>query len=205
MAVQSNIVELIEKFKKISEAGEIDFSAALTLGVNAAKGAMDFRIFNKGLDANGEAFGKYSGKKYKVSARRGNLGKDEPGDAYVSAQIKRQKKKLAVNAKETGQSAFTEYEKKRLTDGRQIAYKDLEFHGSLRRSIITASEGRIKVVCFFNNNRQAVIAEGQEKQIGKIKGQGRVKIFALSKEERELMQTNINAGLKQLYDRLFSH
>jgi len=57
--------------------------------------------------------------------------------------------------------------KKRQELGRQISKKDLELHGNLRRSVkIGVSEG--KNVIGFDVDLSRLIAEGQEKQTGKV-------------------------------------
>ncbi len=61
---KTNIDDLINKLKKVgTDAQTVDYSAALLLGVNASMGEMKFRIFNDGLDADGNTLGKYVGNK----------------------------------------------------------------------------------------------------------------------------------------------
>lgn len=98
----------------------------------------------------------------------------------------------------------TQYAKKRNKSGRQTGQKDLEFTGSLRRAIITASAGENKVGCFINNDFEKKIAEYQEIQVGKKRGSKRVKIFGLSVSEKELLTEQTNKALNQLYVGLFN-
>ncbi len=67
----SNIDEVIVRFKTaLANAENIDFSAALEAGVNAALGEMKFRVFNTGTDSKGVSFGKYMGKRSRVTNRK---------------------------------------------------------------------------------------------------------------------------------------
>jgi hypothetical protein len=182
----SNIDELIEKFQGIqSKAANIDFSEALLVGVNAARAAMDFRIFNEGKDSNEVSLGAYTGKKR-------NSRKKFKND---------QSKQFLIGGADT---SFTPYELKRVNRGRQIRYKDLEFTGDLRRGIVVVKESSTRVVCVIPNDALALIAQGQEEQVGEIRGGGPIKIFSLSERERDILKTNTNAALKQLYDRLLN-
>lgn len=194
MAVTSNIDQVIEKLNALTQAGErIDFSDALAAGVNAARAAMQNRIFNTGLDANDITLGGYVGKQTKITERK--LAKD-----------KKKRKRLLQNIATFDQTAgFSEYEKKRLSHGRQIAFKDLEFTGSLRRSIVTATESTRQVACIIINEQDALIAGYQEEQIARIRGgAGRANIFALSDTERKELIEVTNTALGQLYDRLLN-
>lgn len=183
----SNIEELITKFKGLkANAQQVDFSEALLVGVNAARGAMSFRIFNKGLDSTGASFGKYIGKKQGLS---------KAGEKI----FKGKKKFLAGNA-----TGFSPYELKRIGRGRQVRYKDLEFTGDLRRAIRSEKESNVRVICVITNARLAKIADYQEEQIGRITGKGRVAIWQLSEQEREILKTNTSAALTQIYVRLLS-
>lgn len=172
----SNIGELIEKFKAIKErAQNVDLSDALVIGVNAAKGAMQFRIFNKGLDSGNVPLGSYRGAK--------SNAKNTFSEFLVGVPA--------------GQLRLSPYEKKRVKKGRQIRYKDLEFTGTLRRGIVVIKESQVRVVCAIPNEDLYKIAKYQEEQINAI-------IFELSEEERELLRTNVIAASKQIYDRIFN-
>jgi len=82
MNLKSNIPELIQKLEQAKEAvgGNNngvppipDFSDALFSALNAGMGKMKFRIFNKGLDADGVALGKYTkqyGKRREKAGRQ---------------------------------------------------------------------------------------------------------------------------------------
>jgi hypothetical protein len=203
--VTSNIDTVIVNLQKIANnSAVLDVSAALTQGVNEARVAMIFRIFNKGLDAEGTTLGKYVGKKFGVSSRRFKGGSEPVGDSTVKKKLKEEEKKFKKSAEKTGQTEFTEYEKKRLAAGRQISYKDLEFHGSLRRAIITAVNDFRTVSCVINNTEEAKIATYQEEQIGRIRGSGAdAKIFTLSTDERDILKQKTIIALQQLYVSLF--
>ncbi len=205
MQIKSNIEELIKKYETaVKNAGAFDFSEALFIGVNSAMGAMKFRIFNTGKAKDNTPFGKYVGKRGKITGRRLGGNTDDVGDVYIKKQVKKAQKKLKTNAEATGDTEFTEYEKKRLADGRQIVYKDLEFTGALRRSIVVAKDEDNRVICYFNSQDLAEIAKYQEIQIGKINGGGEIIIFAINEEETAILKENTNEALKQIYDKLFN-
>ena len=174
--LNSNIDDLIEKFKALKEElRSIDLSDALVVGVNAARGAMSFRIFNKGLDAGNTPIGSYAGPKKGTANDFSEFLVGDPGDVVK----------------------LSEYEKKRVKKGRQIRYKDLEFTGSLRRGIVVIKESQVKVVCAIPNEKLYNIAKYQEEYI-------HAEIFSLTDDERELLKTNVIAAVNQIYDRLFN-
>lgn len=185
MPLTSNIEELIKKFQTLAEESKgIDFSGALTAGVNAAMAQMKFRVFNTGKDATGLAFGKYIGKKKQVTER-------------ALKASKRLKKNAAPGA------SYTPYEKIRLSQGRQVNYKDLELTGTLRRGIVVAVESPTKVVCIIPNETNQKVAEGQQKQISRILNK-EVNIWGMSDDERQLLTENTNQILIQIYARFFN-
>jgi hypothetical protein len=186
----SNIDELIEKFRVIAErASQVDIATALEAGVNAARGKMEFRIFNDGEDSEGNKLGKYVGKKTGLSAKNKKkiLGKDENRKFLAGAQ-----------------KAFSPYEKKRIKAGRQIRYKDFENTGTLRRGIVVLRETEKRVICAIPSAELRTIAKGLEEQTGKILGKGTLKVFAASKSERQVLIDNTTEALKQLYDRILN-
>lgn len=178
----SNIEEVIQRFKIIEkELQTVDMSDALVVGVNAAKAKMQFRIFNKGLDAGNTEIGSYAGKKTAVSKTKFEgrdteflFGKTESKTVMLSA-----------------------YERKRVAKGRQIKYKDLEFTGSLRRGMVVVKSSSTRVIAAIPNQRLYQIAKWQEEYI-------QAPIFALTTEERELLEKNITGAIKQIYARILN-
>lgn len=199
MEFKSNIEQIITRFKELADKGEsLDFTEALTVGVNAALGSVKNRVFNTGRDAQGISFGKYTGRRSRATTRR-YLGRNF-GD-----ETKKERKKLRKGIKPhvlVGDQ-FTEYEKERIARGRQIKYKDLEMTGDLRTGIKVMTENPQKVVAAIPNEKLFKISQWQELQISKIIGM-KVNIWGLSDEERELMKTNIDEALTQLYARLYN-
>lgn len=187
--ITSNIDDVIERFQGLAKnAKQVDFSEALTVGVNAAMGKMKFRIFNKGHDAFGLDLGKYTGRRESISLKSINKFK-----------------KLKIAKDVDFDAGLTDYEKERLKKGRQISYKDLEFTGALRRGIVVVSESNKSVVCMIPNDDLFNISKYQEKMIAELQGsQEPLKIFALSDEEREVLKTNTIEALKQIYVRVFT-
>jgi len=184
IGITSNIDEVIERFKrKADQAANVDVSQALTAGVNAARGAMTNRIFNKGLDSNKATLGQYKGKKGKKSTAKARaiLGKKKRLEFFTT----------------NFQGEFSEYEIIRIEHGRQIRYKDLELTGTLKRGIVTIKQTSNRVVCAIPSNKLFKIAQGQEKQIGTT-------IFQLSDEERQVLKDTTNEVLKQIYDSIIN-
>jgi hypothetical protein len=184
--ITSNIDEVIERFKrKADQAGNVDVSPALVAGVNAARGAMTNRIFNKGLDNQGVSLGKYAGKKKKLSKAK---------DQFLFKKRKREFFTLDV------ESEFSEYELLRIKAGRQVRYKDEELTGTLKRGIVTIKENESRVVCAIPSNKLFLLAGYQEQQVGRIRQGSNPKIFSLSDQERQVLKDTTNEVLKQIYD-----
>lgn len=176
----SNIKDVIERFKMIRDKSkQIDFSDALLTGVNAAKASMQNRIFNQGQDAAGSSLGKYRGKKKVVSNKKFEGRKTD----FLFGKVN------VLN--------LSPYELKRVSKGRQVRYKDLEFTGALRRGVVVIKESQLSVVCAIPNERLFRIAKGQEEYL-------HTSIFALSDEEREILRTNVIEAVNQIYVRLFN-
>lgn len=173
MAFDINILE--QKIEKIKEAySNGNFADALIGALNTGNGLLQQRVFTQNEDVQGNSFGKYVGKKTKTKFNPSNN----------ALQNKRNK---AIAGLE-----LTSYQRKRAAAGRQVAKKDLEFTGGLRRAIETQVENENAAVLEFNNIEAAKIAHGQEVQItnirngikGTTKGIG-IKIFRLNTTERE--------------------
>lgn len=193
MQLRSNIPDIIERLERlkisVGAAGSVppipDFSDAMFSAINSGMGLMKQRIFNKGLDADGNSLGKYVGNKSKVTARKfgGN---------------KKFRKNLG------GEGELTEYEKFRVAHGRQVEYKDLQVTGSLFNSINTVKDESGRVVIAIVNPEMALIAGYQEEQIGKIRGSGVARIFSLSEDEFNHIKSEGNAGIKHVIQKLIS-
>lgn len=104
--------------------------------------------------------------------------------------------------KYTGQKVgrFTPYEYKRVKRGRQIAKKDLEFEGDLRRSIRVVKRQKNSVICVITNKETARIGRYQEEQLSRIHKRP-VVIWRLTPEEKKFFMDNVSALIKQQYDR----
>lgn len=206
MQIHSNIDQFIKNLERIRDAvstagtGNM-FGEAMASAVNTARGKMDNRIFNQSRDANGESLGKYIGKTTHATKRKYRILKYGDVDEVV-----KKKKALRKNLKEdiNADYRYTEYEKQRVAHGRQINQKDLEFSGSLRRSIETV-KGENKAQIIITNPENAKIASYQERQIGNIRSTGFAKgsaapapIFRLSKEEYESVKEQGRILIKQV-------
>lgn len=172
---------LTEKIEGLKEAfNNGNYADALVTALNTGNGLMQQRIFTENKDMQGNSFGLYVGAKSKQSDRA-------QVKALFSTTSNTDKKRIRAAAPQL----LTPYQRKRASKGRQVAKKDLEFTGGLRRAIETQVEGEKAAVIQFNNYDAAVIARGQENQItnlrsgnGSTSGNG-VKIFILDQSERE--------------------
>lgn len=213
MSIKSNIPEIIEKLERIKTAlsGPNGTPPAITeamfTALNAGMGKMKFRIFNKGLDAEGNSLGNYHGNKTRITKKKLSIASD---DEFDEKDRKRAKRNLNRLHKADPDATFTEYEKYRLGLGRQIEYKDLEVDGSLRRSIEVVKGDNGKVLIVIRNEEAAKIAGYQEQQIGNIKaGQNAktgtaepAKIFAISQEEFDLIKAEGNEAIRQIIQKI---
>lgn len=170
----------IEGLKEAYENGK--FGDALVGAINTGNGMMQQRIFQQTQDIKGQPFGNYVGVKKKQSDRA-------QVRSLFGTKSKTDKKRIKASAG----LELTSYQRKRANKGRQIAKKDLEFMGGLRRAIETQIENEKAAVLEFNNDEAAKIAKGQEQQIenirngqkGTTKGTGATKIFSLNQVEKE--------------------
>jgi hypothetical protein len=217
MAFESNIAALIAKLEALkvkvqtSSEKEIppDFSDAIFSAVNAGMGLMKQRIFNEGKDAENTTLGVYTGKKSKVTKGKYSTAA-EGADQFEEKARKKQKAALRKKLKASSDGLYTEYEKYRLSRGRQIKYKDLELEGSLRRSIECVKNGKIEVR--IQDPEQSKIAGYQEKQIGNIRaGQNANKgtadpaaIFQFSRDEYEQVKKEGAAAIGQVIQKLLN-
>ena len=96
----------------------------------------------------------------------------------------------AADGSKLGPYKSEQHKRKRAQRGRQTANKDLNLEGDLFRSVITGEQNG-KAVLGIATNKQRLIAEGQEDQIGK-------RIFALSDDEVDLVFKTIQAEVNAL-------
>lgn len=71
----------------------------------------------------------------------------------------------ATDGRSLGPYKSAQYARKRKRAGRQTRVKDLEFTGELRRSFVVGTVGG-NVAIGFDNDTAALIADGQQNQIG---------------------------------------
>lgn len=173
--------ENIERIKQAYVNGQ--FTDALVKALNTGKGLMRERIFETNIDVGGNSFGEYIGKK------------TETTELVASSRLFKGKSKTIQNrAKNIIGQDLTTYQRKRASFGHQTNPKNLEFFGSLRRSIEIVVENEKSAAMQFNNDLAAKIAQGQANQIANIRDglPGRtnynlktVKIFRLNTAEKE--------------------
>lgn len=218
MQLKTNIPDIIEQLEQLKEAvgGNNngvppipDFSDAMFSALNSGMGKMKFRIFNKGEDAEGNSLGEYTGRKTEIT--KGILSAPSV-DEFEEKDRKKRKRNLNRARKSTPDETYTEYEKFRLSKGRQIDYKDLELEGSLRRSIETIKDDNKQVVIAITNEETAKISGYQEQQIGNIRaGQNAktgtatpAKIFEFSQDEFEQVEAEAEEAIGQVIEKLFN-
>lgn len=166
------LTKKVEKLKQSFDSGK--FADALVGAMNSGNGMMQNRIFGDNQDIKGNSFGVYVGKTHRAK--------------LLKSKNRTQNKRLKAIAG----LELTSYQRKRAKSGRQIAVKDLELTGGLRKSIETVIENEKSVILAFNNDQAAKIARGQENQITNIragktgitKGNG-IKIFTFNEKEKE--------------------
>lgn len=114
---------------------------------------------------------------------------------------------LDANDQSLGPYISEQYERDRAREGRQIARKDLEFNGTLRRAIEVVSIDNTKAEIRITNDHQADIARWQEQQIANIRAGRpaneesglRVPIFELNEVERDIAQTTTRELINQKF------
>lgn len=100
------------------------------------------------------------------------------------------------------------YARERRREGRQTGRKDLEFEGTLRRSIEVVAVDNTKAEIRITNTETAEIARKQEVQIYNLLnggefddvGAGKVPIFELSQDEEDVVRTTTRELLAQRFD-----
>ncbi|MEJ7611363.1 MAG: hypothetical protein WKF88_09330 [Ferruginibacter sp.] len=224
MELLTNIPDIIKRLEQIKAAvgggaggngGDItvpsspDFSDAIFASLNSGMGLMKRRIFNNREDAEGKSLGNYHGTETRVTKRKLSIAQDDE-----DAEKQRKKRKRVINRtiKESPDEKYTEYEKYRLSLGRQIEGKDLEVTGSLRRAIETVktSDGS-KVVIAILGQEEGKIARYQEQQIGNIRAGENAKtgsaepakIFILSKTEFNQVRNEGNRAIAEVIKEKF--
>lgn len=114
---------------------------------------------------------------------------------------------LDANGESLGPYYSEQYERDRLRSGRQVARKDLEFQGSLRRSIeVVVINGR-RAEVRITNLENALIAGYQEQQIYNLRNGlpaneasgGKVPIFQFSLLETQIADNTTRALLQQKF------
>lgn len=114
---------------------------------------------------------------------------------------------LAVDGSSLGKYFSDPYERDRVREGRQVAHKDEEFTGTLRRAIEVVSVNNTRAEIRLTDGRSADIARWQEQQIYNLRNNlpaneasgGSVPIFALNDLERSIVQTTTRALIQQLF------
>ena len=150
----------------------------LTLtAAKAAEAALKERVFNNGQAADGSRIGTYSTE----------LGRYGASAFAVKSKFKPNPNRRTVTLPDG-------YAELRSLNGRQTGYVDLQYTGSLLLSIKTTATGDGHAVAIMND-REAAIADGNEKRFGKT-------IFAAGTAETEAMQQAIELELQAIFDLL---
>lgn len=115
---------------------------------------------------------------------------------------------LDVNSESLGPYYSEQYARDRRREGRQTDKKDLEFQGTLRRSIEVVTVNNMRAEIRITNDHTADIARWQEQQIYNLRtgkdaneeSGGRVPIFELNAVERSIVQTTTRELLAQRFN-----
>lgn len=115
---------------------------------------------------------------------------------------------LAADGSSMGLYYSDQYERERQRSGRQIERKDLEFHGTLRRAIEVVTVNNTKAQIRITNPDSANIARWQEQQIFNLRNNlpansvsgGKVPVFELNDDEREVTRTTTRELLNQKFN-----
>lgn len=147
---------------------------------------------------------------------RANIAAGVFSDALVSglnagmALMKRRifNQSLDARGESLGPYYSEQYERDRARKGRQIAKKDLEFNGSLRRAIEVVTVDNTKAEIRITDLDQADIARWQEQQIANLRA-GRnandvsglkVPIFELNETELDVTRTTTRDLIRQKFE-----
>ena len=149
------------------------------VAAKAAEATLKERVFNNGLDVNGARIGTYS---------------TNPSSFGVSAFAVKSKFKPNPNRR----SVFVPdgYSGLRQLNGRQNAYVDLQYTGSLIRSIVVQSVGNQLHALVFQNDEEETIGRANEERFDKT-------IFAAGDAEMEAMETAVSVELDVLFTETF--
>jgi hypothetical protein len=219
MELRHNIPEEIKRLEKIKASlggtgngGDsntpVDVSDAMLASLNAGMGLLKRRVFTKSEDAEGKPLGNYHGNKTKLTKKKYSIKSDDADE-----EKQRKKKKAALNKiiKANPDGDYTEYEKYRLAQGRQIDKKDLQLNGDLFSSIDTRTDANGDVVIAFINEKGTLVGRAQEKQIGNIRAGQKAntgsaepaKIFQLSEAEFEQVKTEGDRLIGEVISKYF--
>lgn len=114
---------------------------------------------------------------------------------------------LAVDGSSLGKYFSDPYERERTREGRQVATKDLEFTGTVRRAIEVVTVNNSRAEIRLTDAASADIARWQEQQIYNLRNNlpaneasgGAIPIFALNTLETGIVQTTTRALLQQRF------
>ena len=115
---------------------------------------------------------------------------------------------LAADGSTLGGYESEDYSRKRQRSGRQVGRKDLEFDGTLRRAIEVVTVNNTKAQIRITNPDSADIAFYQEQQIYNLRNGlpansesgGKVPIFQLNTDERDVVKTTTRELLNQKFN-----
>lgn len=182
MQLRSNIPEIIEKLEKVKAAlggngappAIPDFSDAMLSALDAGMGSMKFRIFNKGMDAEGNSLGKYTGKKMK-------------GSIFTPYE----KKRVAAGR-------FVDKKDLQFTGGLHASIQPAKIDNS--KVVIAIVNDESARIARYQEQQIGNIRAGQNAKTGSAVP---AKIFTISESEYEQIKAEGNAAILQIIKRLF--
>jgi len=115
---------------------------------------------------------------------------------------------MAADGSSLGPYFSEQYERDRRREGRQVARKDLEFEGTLRRAIEVVSVNNTRAEIRITSDASADIARWQEQQIFNLRNGlpanqesgGKIPIFELNEEEAAIARSTTAALLAQKFN-----
>jgi hypothetical protein len=115
---------------------------------------------------------------------------------------------LAADGTDLGPYFSEDWARHRRLEGRQVARKDLEMEGTLRRAIEVVSVNNTRAEIRITDDESADIARFQETQIFNLRNNlpanqdtgGKVPIFELSEVELEIVQSTTKTLLEQKFN-----
>lgn len=178
--INARTADMLRSLAQSLSASQFDVEL---VGAKSGEAIIKRRVFNQGLDKNGNKIGDYSTKSAYFS--RGQFVRKS---AFKPGGKKNPKRK---NKKDPKTMYIAEgYKGLRSVNGRQVGYVDLQYTGDLFQSIQIVGQGDRPVLKIITK-KEADISEGLEKRFGKT-------IFELGASEIALVKRDMGLAVDKL-------